>query len=274
MPETRLDRIEKNLEMFFQGLSELRASQEKIGERLDKSDSDVRAAQLKTDEQIAEFFQGLSESRISQDKLTENIDKMSSDIRAVSEVRISQDKLTENIDKMSSDIRAAQLKTDKQIANLRAAQEETERKLRVIGKQLGDIGLVQGEIAEDLFYRNVRNLFHDRHPRFKKVRLNLKRKGIAEYDIVAANKGEVLVIEVKNKLSKRMVDTFVDKKLPMFRKAFPDYRDFRILGGVGALVLKDEVGKHAQKVGLYVLTQNNEGGASLFNKDDFKPKAF
>jgi len=205
---------------------------------------------LKTDEQIAEFFQGLSE------------------------LRISQNKHTENIDKNNSEIRIAQLKTDKQIANLRAAQEETERKLRFIGTQLGDIGLVQGEIAENLLYRNVRNLFHDRHPRFKKVRLNLKRKGIAEYDIVAANKGEVLVIEVKNKLSKRMVGTFVDKKLPMFRKAFPDYRDFRILGGVGALVLKDEVGKHAQKVGLYVLTQNNEGGASLFNKDYFKPKVF
>ncbi|OQY54011.1 MAG: hypothetical protein B6245_21950 [Desulfobacteraceae bacterium 4572_88] len=205
---------------------------------------------MKTDEQIAEFFQGLSE------------------------LRISQNKHTENIDKNNSEIRIAQLKTDKQIANLRAAQEETERKLRFIGTQLGDIGLVQGEIAENLLYRNVRNLFHDRHPRFKKVRLNLKRKGIAEYDIVAANKGEVLVIEVKNKLSKRMVGTFVDKKLPMFRKAFPDYRDFRILGGVGALVLKDEVGKHAQKVGLYVLTQNNEGGASLFNKDYFKPKVF
>ena len=84
----RLDRIEKDMEAFFKGMSELRAAQLKT----DKQISELRAAQLKTDEQIAE-------------------------------------------------LRAAQLKTDEQL-------KITEKALRNTTKQLAEIGLVQGEVAD------------------------------------------------------------------------------------------------------------------------------
>ena len=83
-----------------------------------------------------------------------------------------------------------------------------------------------------------------------------------------------MVIEVKNKLGTRMVDSFVNKKLPKFKKVFPKYKNFRLLGGIGALVAKDEVGRYAEDAGLYFLTQNNEGGATIINKKNFKPKSF
>jgi len=81
LEETRLDRIEKGLELLLQGTLELKESQKK------------------TDEQILE-------------------------------------------------LKESQKKTDEQL-------EKTIRKLDEIGRQLGDLGLVQGEVAEDLFYRNV-----------------------------------------------------------------------------------------------------------------------
>jgi len=46
------------------------------------------------------------------------------------------------------ELKESQKKTDEQL-------ERTIRKLDEIGRQLGDLGLVQGEVAEDLFYRNV-----------------------------------------------------------------------------------------------------------------------
>jgi len=46
------------------------------------------------------------------------------------------------------------MKTDKQLS-------KTIKKLDDIGRQLGDLGLVQGEVAEDLFFRNVRYLFKE-----------------------------------------------------------------------------------------------------------------
>ncbi|MEZ4524419.1 MAG: hypothetical protein R2941_00660 [Desulfobacterales bacterium] len=53
-----------------------------------------------------------------------------------------------------------------------------------------------------------------------------------------------------------MVDSFVRSKLPKFRTAFPEYGRCRISGGIGALVVRDEVGRYAEDAGLYVLTQS------------------
>ncbi len=217
--ESRLDRIERGLELLLQGTSELKESQKRYSE-------ERREAQKKIDEAIL----GLKES---------------------------------------------QGKTDEQLQKTEELLEKTIRKLDEIGRQLGDLGLVQGEVAEDLFYRNVRYLFkEERDIIFADVKRNLKKKGAGEYDIVAANGDAVLVIEVKNKLQKRMVDRFVDKKLPKFMQIFPEFRGRRLFGGIGALVVKDDVSRYAEKAGLYVLTQTSEGGAALANRKTFRAKEF
>ncbi len=100
------------------------------------------------------------------------------------------------------------------------------------------------------------------------------KKGSGEYDIVAVNREAVLVIEVKNKLQNRMVDNFVENKLPRFKKIFPEYQGRRLFGGMGALVVKDSVGRYAERAGLYVLTQTIAGGASLTNRKNFQAKEF
>ena len=152
--------------------------------------------------------------------------------------------------------------------------ERLSQKMDRVSKELGEMGITQGQIAEDLFYRNVGYLFEKQELTFSDIRRNVKKKGIAEYDIVAVNKDKVLVIEVKNKLEKRSVDKFLEKMLPRFKKVFPEYRDYDLIGGVGGLVVKDDVGQYAQKAGLYVLTQKGDGGAMLLNRKNFKAKSF
>ena len=174
-----------------------------------------------------------------------------------------------------------QNRTDTQILGLKESHNQTEellretiKEFRATQKSLGDLGLVQGEVAEDLFYRNVKGLFSPLDLRFERIRRNVKVKGRGEYDIVADDKGRVLVIEVKNKLSRRLVDEFMQKKLPRFRTLLPEYRDSKILAGIGTLVVKDDVGRYAEKAGLFVLTQTSDGGATLLNRKDFRPKEF
>jgi hypothetical protein len=185
-------------------------------------------------------------------------------------------------------LKASQAKTDKQlnrtddqIRELKASQAKTDEQLNKtiktldeIGRQLGDLGIVQGEVAEDLFYRNLRSVFRKADVELKKVKRRLKRKGEGEYDLVAVDGEQVLVVEVKNKLEKRMVDKFVEKKLPRFKELFPEYGDRRVIAGMGALVVKDDVGRYAEKAGLYVLTQTEEGGAALLNRKGFKAREF
>ena len=175
----------------------------------------------------------------------------------------------------TSELKESQKKTDEQQRKTDEQLKKTIKKLDEIGRQLGDLGLVQGEVAEDLFYRNVRYLFkEERDMIFADVKRNLKKKGFGEYDIVATDGDAVLVIEVKNKLQKRMVDRFINKALPKFKEAFPQYRDRRLLGGIGALVVKDDVGRYAEKAGLYVLTQTSEGGVAIANRKKFRAKEF
>jgi len=171
-------------------------------------------------------------------------------------------------------LRESQQKTDEQLKKTDEQLDRTIKKLDDIGRQLGELGLVQGEVAEDLFYRNVKSVFTKRKMTFRNVRRNLKKKGMAEYDIVAVDGEQVLVIEVKNRLDKRMVDRFVEQKLPKFMEAFPEYRSYRVIGGMGALVVKDDVGRYAEKSGLYVLTQTDEGGAAILNREGFKAREF
>ena len=195
---------------------------------------------------IEKFFQGMLELQQSQKKTDEQLNRTGEQILELKE---------------------SQKKTDEQLSR-------TIRKLDDIGRQLGDLGLVQGEVAEELFYRNVESLFRKQRMMFRQIRRNVRRKGTGEFDIVAANGELVLVIEVKNKLAKRMVDEFINVKLRRFREAFPEYRGYRLLGGIGALVVKDDVGRYAEKAGLYVLIQTSEGGAALLNRDDFTARDF
>ncbi|RLG55587.1 MAG: DUF3782 domain-containing protein, partial [Candidatus Hydrothermarchaeota archaeon] len=92
--------------------------------------------------------------------------------------------------------------------------------------------------------------------------------------IVATNGRQVLVVEVKNKLKKSHIDNFLEDQLPEFKRLFPQYRDKELWGAVGGLVVKDEVARYAERKGLFVLTQTDEGGATIINKERFKPKTF
>ena len=67
---------------------------------------------------------------------------------------------------------------------------------------------------------------------------------------------------------------FLVKKLPKFMEIFPEFRGRRLFGGMGALVVKEDVSRYAEKAGLYVLTQTSEGGAALINRKNFRAKEF
>ena len=63
-------------------------------------------------------------------------------------------------------------------------------------------------------------------------------------------------------------------KNPKFKKFFSEYRGRKIYGGIGALVVKEDVSRYAEKAGLYVLTQTIDGGAALINRKNFRAKEF
>jgi len=270
MKESRMDRIEKGMEEFFRGMAELRESQKKTDEQI----LELKESQKKTDEQILE----LKESQKKTDEqILELKESQKKTDEQILELKESQKKTDEQLNRTDEQLNRTdeQLnRTDEQLNRTDEQLNRTIKKLDYIGANLGEMGIVQGKIAEDLFYRNVRHVFSQKNIAFSDVRRNLKKKGVAEYDIVAVEKDTVLVVSVKNKLERYMIDSFLNEKLPKFRQVFPQYKDFRLIGGVGALVMDDGTGRYAEKKGLYVMTQNGYGGAMLANRKNFTAKEF
>ena len=81
-------------------------------------------------------------------------------------------------------LRASQAQTDAQLRQTDVQLKKTIRKLDDIGRQLADQGLVQGEVAEELFYRNVRGMFRRLDVPVERVRRNVKVKGLGARHIL------------------------------------------------------------------------------------------
>jgi Holliday junction resolvase len=76
---------------------------------------------------------------------------------------------------------------------------------------------------------------------YRSIKKNLKAKGIeiydvyrnlksvrAEFDVVAVNGKQVIVVEVKNKLKQDHIDYF-ETRLPLFKKEFPEFAEYELL---------------------------------------------
>ena len=155
MEESRIDRIERYLAEFIQGMKEERAA-------------------------FAEERVAFAEERVA----------FAEERKAIAELRESQKKTDEQI----RELRESQKKTDEQI-------EKTSKKVEEVSKKLGEMGIIDGKVGEDLFYRNVRYAFGQKDIAFSDVRRNVRKKGMpGEYDIVAVGENRILVVEVKKRI--------------------------------------------------------------------------
>ena len=90
-----------------------------------------------------------------------------------------------------------------------------------------------------------------------------KATGRREYDIVAVNAKQAVVIEIKTKLKAKDVEKFFQTQLPQFKSAFPEFRDHDVYGGMGALVISEEQELELCGLGLFVFTQGEDGIARV-----------
>ena len=153
--------------------------------------------------------------------------------------------------------------TRRALDELAAQSKETARYMKESNRRLEGLGLVQGEIAEELFYRTIKEAMAKQGIIIDEVLSSLEVKGIGEYDIVAVNRTSAFVFEIKNKLKMDHLEKLHKVQLPRFREAFPEYKDHKLYAGVGALVVKEHIEKQARKLGFYVLTQGGKDNTVL-----------
>ena len=93
-----------------------------------------------------------------------------------------------------------------------------------------------------------------------------------EFDILAVDGQEVVVVEVKTTLKVDDVDYFVER-LQDFPELMPEYADRRVYGAVAYLKSHESVNVHAARQGLFVIRATGSS-ASITNDAGFTPRAF
>ena len=156
-------------------------------------------------------------------------------------------------------------KTDRQM-------KDTDRRLKktdaLFNSQWGKLmeSLVEGDLVPLLQKQGIA-------VRSTTTRANGRHNGEHfEYDILAVNDGEVVVVEVKTTLRAQDVKQFVGK-LARFTSYRTEYRGWKVYGAVAYLKADQTVVLHAARQGLYVIRATGSS-ASIINEDGFQPRVF
>jgi len=189
---------------------------------------------------------------------------------------MSINKLSEKIDRISDDIsrlEKSQAETDRK---MQESSDKFDAKRDKIMSKFEDIWFVQWEFAEDSIRRSIKEDLAVFGIDIYKIESNMEwhKDGLEwEYDLVAINDKEIVVVEVKNKMNRQYLKRFVNIQLPRFKMFFPEYQNFTLYGGIGALIFDEKLEKEAEELWLFTFTQNGKN-IRLNNKKSFRPKVY
>ena len=126
--------------------------------------------------------------------------------------------------------------------------------------------LVEGDLVALLQARRI--TVESTHPR-----VSGRRNGEHyEFDILAINGEEVVVVEVKTTLRSEDVTHFLEK-LARFTEYEPVWKGKKIFGAVAYLKADASVQAYAERQGLFVV-RSTGNSASIVNDEEFVPRVF
>ena len=205
----------------------------------------------------AEVQADIKESREFRQEMREESRKDREESRRFrQEMREDREESRRRMDRIEATVREFSKDSKRLSKDLAKSMEQT-------NKRLESFGIVQGQVAEDLFYRNLPVLLKAYHIAWSDLHRNIIGEKAREYDLAAINSSTAFVFEVKNKLRLDDIKRFHEVQLPDFKPNFPNYANHTVYGGIGALVVREDLQRYAKKLGLFVLTQGENENARL-----------
>jgi hypothetical protein len=160
---------------------------------------------------------------------------------------------TDELKALFEQIASSQAKTDQQIARMEAGIER-------VNKRLGSIGENQGDITEEYFYNSLMRQPELGGIQFDRVTPNLivgKKGKESEFDIVLTNGTSVAIVEVKQKAHVNDL-VQVEAQLKKYRELCPEYKNFKLYGGIAGFSVPPDVVKAAHEKGLFILKRSGD----------------
>ena len=177
----------------------------------------------------------------------------------------------ENLKELS----VSQKETDKQIKKTDEQMKRTDEQMKRtdirIDKIVGDFGNRWGKLGENLVKGNLVKRLNERGIKVERVITNAK-SGDSEFDIIAINGTEVVVVEVKATMDPSDVDQFT-KSIEKFKVLWPEFKEKTIYGAIAFLIKANRQAEEmAEDQGFFVISAT--GDVIIKNPKDFKPKVF
>ena len=234
-----------------------------------------------TPEEIWNILRELAQGRKETDRQMQETDrrmqrqKAETD-RQMQETRAFLERLGEETDRRMQETARQMQETDRQMqeTDRRMQRQKAETDLRL--RKLDELFNGQwGKLMESLVEGDLVNLLNRRGVAVDHT-TSRARKDYGErrweFDILAVNGEEVVVVEVKTTLKVPDVDYFLER-MQDFPELMREYADRRIYGAVAYLQADVSVTVHAGRQGLYVIRATGSS-ASIINADGFTPRTF
>lgn len=93
-----------------------------------------------------------------------------------------------------------------------------------------------------------------------------------EFDIIAHDTTQIVVVEVKTTLRVKHVEHFLEK-MSHAKEWMAEYKNYEVLGAVAFLLAEEAADTLAEKKGLFVIRATGDS-AAIVNADDFQPRHF
>ena len=228
-----------------------RPASDEIWSLIKETNKQIKTLSSETDKQIKTLSSETDKLSASQKETDKQIKTLSSET----------DKLSASQKETYKQIRALFFETDKQM-------KRTDKK---IDKIIGDSGNQWGKLGENLVKGSLVQRLKERGIKVERVITNAKNEE-SEFDIIAINGKEVVVVEVKASLDPLDVDKFV-KSIEKFKIWWPEFKEKTVYGAMAFLIRANkQASSLAKKQGFFVIEAT--GDLIIQNEKDFKPKAF
>jgi len=155
--------------------------------------------------------------------------------------------------------------TDKQF-------KETDRKIRELDRLFTS---QWGKLVESLVEGDLIKLLKEREIQVESIvprRKGNKNGQNYEFDLIAINGNEMVIVEVKTTLRPDDIDEF-NKKLWNAKTYMPEYHDKIVYGAVAFITADGSSDRMAQNKGFFVIKATGSS-SSIVNEPGFKPKPF
>ena len=247
-----------SLEDLKQVVKDLSETQRRLAEQVSEAQQKGEVARQRLAEQVSEAQQ---RTEAAQQRLTEQMEKSQRETRAA-----------------LKEVAEAQKETEKSLEETQKAVKEQSKNL---DKASGNFNNKWGAFMEKLVKGNLVDLLQKQGISVDAVMRKLEicdkesKDKLAEFDLLAINGDEMVVVEVKTTLSNDKLDEFI-RKLEKYKHRLPLEKRTKVYGAVAYLDNDGNSREEAIAAGLFVIEAPRRDGefATIANPKGFEPREF